>query len=214
MTMFRPLIRIAARVRAFIRRDDFDREFADELEAHLTMLTDDNVRRGMSPEEARRAALMRTGSPVSLKEQHRAARGLPGLEGIAQDVRFAGRLIARDRWFSAAIAAVLALGIGANTIGFTIVNATLLGEIPGGHGDRLYTMSWRNRSGARVNVSPAELQEWRARSRSFSSIAAYADGTANISGAADICDQQHVRDDWAAAAARARLLGRRRATGG
>jgi putative ABC transport system permease protein len=181
MTMFRPLIRIAARVRAFIRRDDFDREFADELEAHLTMLTDDNVRRGMSPEEARRAALMRTGSPVSLKEQHRAARGLPGLEGIAQDVRFAGRLIARDRWFSAAIAAVLALGIGANTIGFTIVNATLLGEIPGGHGDRLYTMSWRNRSGARVNVSPAELQEWRARSRSFSSIAAYADGTANIS---------------------------------
>ena len=179
--MFRALIQVAARVRAFVRRDDLDREFADELDAHLAMLTDDNVRRGMSPEEARRAAVIRIGAPVSLKEQHRAARGLPGLEGIAQDVRFAGRLIARDRWFSAAIAAALALGIGANTIGFTIVNATLFGEIPGGHGARLYTMSWRNRSGGRVNVSPAELQEWRARSSSFPSIAAYADGTANIS---------------------------------
>ena len=179
--MLRALMQTAARIRAFFRRDDFDRDFADELDAHLAMLTDDYVRRGMTPEQARRAAVIRVGAPVSLKEQHRAARGLPGLEGIAQDVRFACRLIARDRWFSAAIAAALALGIGANTIGFTIVNATLLREMPGENGDRLYTISWRNRSGGRQNVSPAELQEWRTRSRSFSSIAAYADATANIS---------------------------------
>ena len=179
--MLRALMQTAARIRAFFRRDDLDRDFADELDAHLAMLTDDYVRRGMTPEQARRAAIIRVGAPVSLREQHRAARGLPGLEGIAQDVRFACRLIARDRWFSAAIAAALALGIGANTIGFTIVNATLLREMPGENGDRLYTISWRNRSGGRPNVSPAELQEWRTRSRSFSSIAAYADATANIS---------------------------------
>jgi putative ABC transport system permease protein len=181
VTMFRALMQTASRIRAFFRRDDLDRDFADELDAHLAMLTDDNVRRGMSPEQARRAAIVRLGAPVSLREQHRAARGLPGVEGIAQDVRFAWRLIARDRWFSAAIVAALALGIGANTVGFTIVNATLLRRMSGENGDRLYMMSWRNRSGGRPNVSPAELQEWRARSRSFSSIAAYADATANIS---------------------------------
>ena len=147
MTMLRALMQTAARIRAFFRRDDLDRDFADELDAHLAMLADDYVRRGMTPEQARRAAIIRVGAPVSLREQHRAARGLPGLEGIAQDVRFACRLIARDRWFSAAIAAALALGIGANTIGFTIVNATLLREMPGENGDRLYTISWRNRSG-------------------------------------------------------------------
>jgi hypothetical protein len=62
----------AARARAVVRRDDLDRKFADELDAHLAMLTDDYVRRGMSPEEARRVAVIRIGAPVSLKEQHRA----------------------------------------------------------------------------------------------------------------------------------------------
>ena len=113
--MLSALMQTAARIRAFFRRDDLDRDFADELDAHLAMLTDDYVRRGMTPEQARRAAIIRIGAPVSLREQHRAARGLPGVEGIAQDVRFAWRLIARDRWFSTAIAAALALGIGANT---------------------------------------------------------------------------------------------------
>ena len=190
--MFRALMRTVVRIRAFLRREDLDRDFADELDAHLAMLIDDNVRRGMAPEEARRAAIIRIGAPTSLREQHRAARGLPGLEGIAQDVRFACRLIARDRWFSASIAAALALGIGANAIGFTIVNATLLRRMPGEHGDRLYTISWRNRSGGRPNVSPAELQEWRARGRSFSSIAAYADGTANISDDSALPDEAHL----------------------
>ena len=109
--MLRALMQTAARIRAFFRRDDLDRDFADELDAHLAMLTDDYVRRGMTLEQARRAAIIRVGAPVSLREQHRAARGLPGLEGIAQDVRFACRLIARDRWFSAAIAAALALTV-------------------------------------------------------------------------------------------------------
>ena len=61
--MLRALMQTAARIRAFFRRDDLDRDFADELDAHLAMLTDDYVRRGMTLEQARRAAIIRVGAP-------------------------------------------------------------------------------------------------------------------------------------------------------
>ena len=107
------------------------------------MLTDDNIRRGMTPDAARRAALIRIGSRSSLKEQHRDVRGLPAVETVLQDLRFAVRLIAANRWFSAAAIATLALGIGANAIGFTIVNAAFLRGLPFEEPERLYVLSWQ-----------------------------------------------------------------------
>ena len=75
--MLTALKQLAARLRAFFRTRDLDRDFEQELESHLAMLTEDNVRRGMTPEQARRAALIRVGGSPSLKEQHRDVRGLP-----------------------------------------------------------------------------------------------------------------------------------------
>ena len=121
MTVWSRLKQAAARLRAFLAPNALDREFDEELASHLAMLTDENIRRGLSPDDARRAARLRLGGLTSLHDQHRVARGLPGLDAVLQDVRFAFRLIARDRWFSAAAIAALALGIGANTTGFTIV---------------------------------------------------------------------------------------------
>src|SRR5688500_17996605 len=91
--------RWVARVRAFFGARDLDRDFEQEFESHLAMLVDDNIRRGMAPEEAHRAALIHIGNRSSIKEQHRAARGLPALETLLQDLRFAFRLMNRDRWF-------------------------------------------------------------------------------------------------------------------
>ena len=179
--MFTALRDIAARARALFRSPDLDRDLAQELESHLAMLTEDNIRRGMPPDQARRAALIRMGGPQSIREQHRVVRGLPAVETVLQDLRFAFRLIAKDRWFSAAVIVVLALGIGANTIGFTIVHAAFLRGLPFEEADRLYVVSLTNRAGRRSNVSRSELQDWRDRSRTFAGLAGYRDATMNIS---------------------------------
>ena len=118
------------------------------------MLTEDNIRRGMTPEQARRAALIRMGGPaIHQGAASRRSAGCPVVEAVLQDLRFAFRLIAKDRWFSAAVIVALALGIGANTVGFTIVNAAFLRGLPFEEADRLYVLSWQNRAGRRANVS-------------------------------------------------------------
>jgi predicted permease len=172
---------ITARFRALFGRDGLDRDFEQELDSHVAMLTEDNAQRGMTPEEARRDALIRVGARGSLKDQHRDARGLVALETIVQDVRFSFRLIASERWFSAAAILALALGIGVNATGFTIVNAAFLRGLPFEDAGRLYMLAWQPREGRRANVSHADLQDWRAQSRAFSGIAAFTDRAMNIS---------------------------------
>jgi hypothetical protein len=191
MTAWSRLTQMAARLRAFLRPSAIDLDFDEELASHLAMLTDDNIRRGMSPDDARRAARLRLGAAASLKEQHREARGLPGLDSVIQDVRFAFRLIARDRWFSAAAIAALALGIGANATGFTIVNAVFLRGLPFEAADRLYVLSWQNRSGRRSNISHPEFQNLRAQTRRFADLAAYRDASMNISDDRALPDEAH-----------------------
>jgi putative ABC transport system permease protein len=181
MTMRSRLTYLGAKLRAFFRRGDFDRDLAQELETHLALLTDEHIRRGMTPGDAARAARIRLGVPAALRDRHRDARGIPGADAVMQDLRFAFRLIRRDRWFSAAAVAALALGIGANAIGFTIVNSTLLKGLPFEESNRLYTVSWQNRSGRRSNFTAAEFQDWRVRTRSFAALAAYSEDAASIS---------------------------------
>jgi predicted permease len=179
--MFDTVREIGARIRAFATRGTLDREFEQELDTHLSLLIEENIRRGMTPEQAMRSARIRLGGAASLAEQHRAVRALPSLDAIWLDLRFAFRLIARNRWFSAAAVATIALGIAANAVGFTIINAALLRNLPFDESDRLYTMSWQNRSGRRSNVSAGEFEEWRTLARSFDGLAAYAEETVNLS---------------------------------
>jgi len=87
--------RLAARMRAFFQSPALDEDFDQEMESHLAMLAEDNVRRGMTPQEARRQARLRLGGRTQLGEAHREHRGLPALETLLQDLRYAARAMRR-----------------------------------------------------------------------------------------------------------------------
>ena len=172
----------AARVRALFDDGAQDREFARELEAHLEMLTEDNVRRDVPREEAARQARLTLGAPASLQAQHRDARGFQPFEDLRQDLRFAARLLLKERWFAAAAIVAIALGIGASTIGFSIINAAFIRGFNFERAEELHSLSWRPTRGRRLPASVLDFEDWRSQSRSFSAIAAASSGAMNISG--------------------------------
>jgi predicted permease len=172
---------LTSRLLAVFRGGAMDRDFAQELESHLEMMVEDNIRRGMSPAEARRRAAVRLGAASSLQSQHRDTRGFPAVEGLFQDGRFAARLILKERWVSAAAIAAIALGIGANTLGFTIINAAFIRPFAFERAEELHAISWRPTRGRRLPSSAVDLEDWRTQARSFRELGAASMGAINIS---------------------------------
>ncbi len=125
------------------------------------MLTADNIARGMSAVEARRAARIKVGAASSLAVQHREARGFRALDDLFQDLRFAARLLLKERWISAAAVAAIALGIGANAVGFTIINAAFIRGFNFERAEELHAISWRPTRGRRLPSSVLDLDDWR-----------------------------------------------------
>jgi predicted permease len=122
-------------------RDRRDHELDAEIESHIAMHVEANVRAGMTPDEARRAALIKLGGVEQTKENYRDRRGLPWLEMLAQDVRFGVRMLRKNPILAATAIVSLALAIGANTALYSIIDAALLRPLPLPQPDRLFTMS-------------------------------------------------------------------------
>jgi predicted permease len=124
------LKRTIARVNAFFHKPQLDAELEAELAAHLEMAIDDNVARGLPPEEARRLALVGIGGMEQAKSQHRETRGLMKIDIFLQDLKYSFRTLRRDRVFTAAAVLILTLGIGANIAVFSVVDTLLLRPLP------------------------------------------------------------------------------------
>ena len=121
---------LASRLRGLVTGRRQDEEFDREVAAHLDLLTEEHIRRGLPPDEARRQAILRFGGPVQIKEQQHEHRGLPFVETTLQDVRYGLRALRKSPAYSLVAIATLAIGIGAGTAVFSVVGAVLLRPLP------------------------------------------------------------------------------------
>lgn len=144
---------IWARIRYLFRRESHMRDVAEELDTHLQMEIDANIERRMSPDEARAVARRQFGSPARLRESAHDAWVFNWLESILQDIRYGLRQFRKAPGLFLAIVASLAIGLGANTAIFSLVDAAVLRPLPVADPDRLVQLEWRNDrmpAGARI----------------------------------------------------------------
>jgi putative ABC transport system permease protein len=169
------------RLRGLFLKRKLERELEEEIRSHLEMQIEENVRQGMSLEDARQAASRKFGGVAQVKEAYRDRLTLPALETAFQDLRYGLRMLRRNPGFTFVAVLTLALGIGANTAIFSVVNAVLLRSLPYHDPDRLVAASYyRGLGGDHAWV--ADFKAWRDQAKAFEQIAAYRTDDADLTG--------------------------------
>ena len=160
-----------ARVAGAFGRGRRDEDLAADLAFHRERLVEEHLRRGLDPVAARRAAHLALGGEQQTLEAWRDQRSLPFVDALRQDARYGLRMLRRAPGFTTAAVLTLAIGIGANTAMFSIVNAVLLRPLPYANPDRLMAVGERADDGGTERVGYTTVVDWQARSRSFESFA-------------------------------------------
>jgi len=175
---------LLSRFMGLFRRGRLEQELEDEVRSHLEMLEEENLRRGMPPEEARYAALRSFGGVDQTKERYREQRGLPFVDSFFQDIRYGLRGLRRTPGFAAVAILTLALGIGANTAIFSVVHAVLLRPLPYRDPGRLVYISefWPHETPVKTVPNP-DFANWSEHGQLFDGLAAYGGGAeVNLTG--------------------------------
>jgi predicted permease len=184
--MFSSVHRALARIRAVFQSNDLDRDLVLELESHIQNLAGEHIRKGASLEEAQRLARIEMGGIAQLREAHREVRGLPWLDAVLRDMRFAFRMFRKSPGFTAVAILTLALGIAANATVLSWISATLLNPIPGAaHTSDLVTIMRGDRTDHPTPpFSYLDLRDLSDRTQTFSGILGYHDDYMSLTGAA------------------------------
>ena len=157
-------------------RERLERELDAELRDHLERQVEDYVRAGMSPDEARRRAHLLFGGLEQTKEACRDARGTRWLLDLVSDLRFAGRLLSKERGLTAVAVIALALGMGVNNTFFTVVNAVCLRGLPLDEADRVVYVASMDAQGQEHGISYPDFVDLRSRTQAIGGLAAFTTG--------------------------------------
>ena len=191
------LTRLRSTLAALVRRDRFEQEMAEELRFHMSAYSADLVRSGIPPEEAERRARLEFGAVESFREECRQARGLRAFDELRQDIRYAVRQMARAPGFSAAVVVSLALGIGANTAIFSLMDAVLFRTLPVGAPESLYFLAHRFDTDSTTSSNYPLFERYKAVD-AFSGVTAFSEQTFDVSTAdgRERVDGQYVSGNY------------------
>src|SRR5688572_25738907 len=170
-----------SRIAGFVRPGAGEREFADELQSHIDLHTDDNIRAGMTPVEARRQALARIGSVAAAREAHRDRRGLPGLEALVFDLKIGGRMLVKYPGLTMVGGVAMAFAIWVGIVIFQVVGLFVHPTLPLPQGARLVEIQ-------AFDVAANDEEEkvlydfvrWQQSLRSLTDVGAWRDSSRNL----------------------------------
>ena len=201
-----------ARLRSIVRTRRADVDLNDEVSFHVEMQTRENLRRGMTEAEASRLARVSLGGIEQTKEHTREGRPLYAMQTMMQDIRYALRLMRRSPGFATVVVLTVALGVGANTAIFSIVNGVLLRPLPYPDEDRLVRLYLANpaQDVGEGLVSVPEIDDWRSRVKSIGSLTGFSALTSTMTGVGDPTEVQaaYVVGDFFGTLGGTALLGR------
>ena len=174
MRLQRWIYKLPLRIRSLFDRQKVDEELDEELRDHIELKTQEHIASGMVSQEARRAALLEIGGLEKRKEECRDARQVTWLQDLLQDIRYGLRILRKSPGFTSIAILTLALGIGANTAIFSVVQGVLLAPLPYSQPDRL-VLAWQYNLTLKhpISVSYPDFLDWEREARSFQQMAAY-----------------------------------------